>query len=196
MRIEVYTDGSATTPDKPGGWGYVIVVNGVKNQEGSGYMENASNNDAELQAAIEGLGAVQEFLIHGVPSLTTYSVTLVSDSEIILRWANGTYAFRQESKVEKYNLLRYRMQCLRASTKWIEGHTGDERNERCDSLANAARKQINVDDVKKKTKKPAAGFSENFPIYMKENRKLYIEYNGTTKEIDLENNIITDYTNK
>ena len=57
MKIEVYTDGSATTSEKPGGWGYVIVIDGVKHSEGSGRMETATNNDAELEGAIMGLAA-------------------------------------------------------------------------------------------------------------------------------------------
>ena len=57
MKIEVFSDGSATVPSKPGGWAWVMVVDGSKHSEGSGYSPNASNNDMELMSSIMGLAA-------------------------------------------------------------------------------------------------------------------------------------------
>lgn len=162
MHIEVYTDGSATTKDKPGGYGYVIIIDGKKHSEGSGHIEKGTNNDAELQAAIEGLTAAKD--IQGVyfwdnPSAPASpmpkSITLVSDSQIVLGWANGSYAFRQENKIEKYKQLKLLVNLFNVQTRWIEGHTGDEHNERCDKLANAARLGKDVDAIKEKVKKQA-----------------------------------------
>ena len=193
MKIELYSDGSATVSEKPGGYGWVMVVNGVKHSEGNGYMPLASNNDAELEAAISGLVAVHQFLLNA-PTLSTYSVTLVSDSEIVLNWANGIYAFRQENKIDKYNLLRQQMASMHVQTRWVKGHTGDEHNERCDRLANAARLQVTIDEVKKPVKKVNKPLPDkDFVVYLKENLKLYVHYKGTVKEIDLENNTIVDY---
>lgn len=142
MKIEVYSDGSATVATKPGGYGYVIVVEGVKIKEGSGHMLLASNNDAELEGAIQGLAQVVREMVSGtIPSDQGNEVTLVSDSEIILNWASGAYRFKQKAKLDKYNQLMQLMTRLKAKTRWVEGHTGDEHNERCDKLANAARKQ-------------------------------------------------------
>ena len=194
MRIELYSDGSATTSDKPGGYGWVMVINGAKHSEGNGYMDFASNNDAELEGAIQGLAAVYQFLMNA-PTLSTYSVTLVSDSEIILNWANGTYAFRQENKIQKYNLLRQHMTSMRVNTRWVQGHTGDEHNERCDRLANAGRLQVPVDEVKKETKKKVTpqSITQDYVVYVKEDLKLYVHYKGKIKEIDLEQNTVKEY---
>lgn len=160
MKIEVYTDGSATTADKPGGYGWVIVLDGKKDSEGSGYMELASNNDAELEAAIQGLAAVKKVIestphLFGILSVVPQSdsVTLVSDSQIILGWANGQYAFKQENKISKYKELQLLVNIMHVQTRWIEGHTGDEHNERCDKLANAARLGTDVNQIKPKKKK-------------------------------------------
>ena len=62
MNLEIYTDGSASLNDRPGGYGWVIVTNGEKHSEGSGYMPVASNNDAELEAAIQGLYAAKNLI--------------------------------------------------------------------------------------------------------------------------------------
>ncbi len=56
-RIEVYSDGSATIATKPGGYGWVVVVDGEFHSEGSGHSDAATNNDMELEAAIQGLTA-------------------------------------------------------------------------------------------------------------------------------------------
>ena len=64
MKIEVYSDGSATTADKAGGWGSVIVIDGALHKELSGHLESATNNDAELEAAIQGLAATYDLLLN------------------------------------------------------------------------------------------------------------------------------------
>ncbi|MGH7974790.1 MAG: ribonuclease HI [bacterium] len=139
MKVEVYSDGSGTTAQTPGGYGFVVVIDGVKMYEGSGHLENATNNDCELQGAIEGLNSINEVVGYLEPKT---EVVLVSDSEIILGWADGTNAFRQEEKIDKYYALRNLMATFKAKTRWVPGHTGDEHNEQCDKLANAARLQV------------------------------------------------------
>lgn len=137
MKIEVYSDGSGTTKTTPGGYGFVVVVDGVAQYEGSGHLELATNNDCELQGAIEGLDSLH---YHFEPE-EKIEVWLVSDSEIVLGWASGERAFRQEEKILKYQQLKNLMGEFKAKTRWVPGHAGEEHNERCDKLANAARLQ-------------------------------------------------------
>lgn len=136
MMVEVYTDGSGTTKATPGGYGYVIVIDGVKRTEGSGHMNLATNNDAEMEAAIQGLATAQTLV-----GKEDYEVWLVSDSQIILGWATGRYEFKQEEKMDKYELLQKLMLELGVRTRWVRGHNGDQYNEQCDKLAKAARLQ-------------------------------------------------------
>src|SRR5271170_5311388 len=100
MKIEIYSDGSATTVDKPGGWAWVITVDGEKHSEGSGYCPNATNNDMELQGAIQGLKAslqiVNSTACIGISMANeTFHVVLCSDSQLTLGWASGEYRFNQ-----------------------------------------------------------------------------------------------------
>jgi ribonuclease HI len=136
MCIEVYSDGSGTTKDKAGGYGFVVVVDGKKSYEGSGHLDYATNNDCELEGAIEGLYSLHAHLERE----DLIDVWLVSDSEITLGWADGTRAFRQEEKILKYQQLRNLMADFKAKTRWVKGHSGEPFQERCDRLANAARK--------------------------------------------------------
>jgi ribonuclease HI len=135
-KIEVYSDGSGTVSTKAGGYGFVVVVDGVKQYEGSGHLEFATNNDCELQGAIEGLDSLH---YHFEQEEFT-DVWLVSDSEITLGWADGTRAFRQEEKILKYQQLRNLMAEFKAKTRWVKGHSGEPFQERCDKLANIGRK--------------------------------------------------------
>lgn len=144
MKIEVYSDGSATIATKPGGYGYVICFDGQKIDEGFGYMPTATNNDAELEAAIQGLAQVLKMRIDGKIPIGTHEIFLVSDSQIVLGWVDGTYRFKQRAKMAKFHQLQHVCRKLNVKTRWVEGHTGDEHNERCDKLANQGRKMYDT----------------------------------------------------
>lgn len=137
--LEVYTDGSATTANLPGGWAYVLVAGGSKIQEGSGHLDKATNNTAEITAGIRGLEAASGELLAN-PGVYA-SVVLISDSQLVLHFAEGTW------RCKKYHLqllvgqLQQLYRKLNAATRWVKGHSGDTYNERCDVLAKAARAQ-------------------------------------------------------
>jgi len=194
--IEVYSDGSATTAAKPGGYAWVMVVDGVKHSEGSGHVVSATNNDMELESAIQGLSAVLKYILLSTSTcedpekskeIARCEVILVSDSQITLGWASGTYRFKQESKIEKYKQLKGLMESLNAKTRWVKGHSGDPYNSRCDLLANNARKGlmqksvINPDSLK------------NSLIGTKKEGVFCVWWGDKLKIICLTNNAIEDY---
>ena len=147
MKIEVYTDGSATTADKPGGWGYVILVDGVKHSEASGGLQKATNNVAEITAAIEGLRAASLLQANANGNARTdgvndVSIELISDSQLVLRYATGEYQCRKYHLLPLYLELRKHYRSTGATTRWVRGHSGDTYNEQCDKLAKAARANV------------------------------------------------------
>lgn len=137
IKIEVYADGSGNTFDSDGGWGFVMVVDGVNLKEGSGYLPSATNNVAELTAAIQGLKYADAYV--QAANLTNYEVILVSDSQLTLGYASGLYKCKAvhlgplNIEVKKY------YNKLSATTKWVKGHSGNHYNEICDQLAGEAR---------------------------------------------------------
>lgn len=141
--IEVYTDGSSLITTKTGGYGWVLVVNGIKYLEGNGYLRRADNNEAELEAALRGIEEVWNFIsqesLNGDHQTLNYEVTLFSDSQIVLSWASGIYFFKQELKYQKFSKLKELVQLLNVKTKWIRGHSGHKYNERSDELATLGR---------------------------------------------------------
>lgn len=183
MRLDVFTDGSATISTKPGGYGYVLVYNDNKVDEGFGHMEKATNNDAELEAAIQGLAAAMKFALSN--GLNKPEVTLVSDSQIILNWASGAHKFKQQAKMAKYNALRALVDRMGVKTRWVQGHSGDEHNERCDKLANMGRK--NQEKEERKIANPQT------KIGTKKDGVISFWYKGTLKVIDLSANIVEDF---
>lgn len=190
MKIEVYTDGSATIATKPGGYGWVMVIDGEKHSEGNGHIEKASNNDAEMEAAIQGLVAAYKFIMdsriaNAETSQVDFETFLVSDSQLILGWASGGYKFKQLDKMEKYHQLKGLVARMGVKTRWVRGHSGDEHNERCDKLANEGRTGV---------KKPEKLVNkEDTLIGSKKKGVVCIWYKENLKVIDLDTNIVEDY---
>lgn len=189
MRAAVWSDGSATTKDKPGGYGWVLTIDDRFHSEGSGHLEKATNNDAELVAALKGLEAALTMLSTNPSSFPLeFEVTLRSDSELILGWANGSYKFKQIDKLPLYDELRRLMHKLHAKTEWIKGHSGNQWNERCDYLANQARLGI-----QKEKEKEEAKITGNTLIGKKKEGVVCFWAYGKLKLLDILNNICEDY---
>lgn len=170
----------------------MLVIDGVKYAECGGHMEGASNNDAEMEAAIQGLAAVlkgwNEGKIGGSKIESLGDVTLCSDSQLILGWASGRYQFKQASKIGKYKQLKFLVNRLDVKTQWIEGHSGHEHNERCDKLANEAR--LGITRISDRAEAIAAGKTL---IGTKKSGTLCVWYKSCLKVIDLETNTVEDY---
>ena len=140
-KIEVYSDGSGNTFNGDGGYGWRLIVNGILYREGNGYLSSSSNNFAELTAAIRGLEAASEYINRDNTVLLsdTRSVVLVSDSQLVLGYANGSYKCKALHLAPLCIELKKLYKATEASTRWVKGHNGDEHNEGCDKLAKAAR---------------------------------------------------------
>lgn len=120
-----------------GGWGYVIMDNDDQVLEGSGYLQQATNNVAELSAAIQGLKAAEQYINSN--NIEDYEITLISDSMLVLNYANGSWRCKKEHLMPLRDELQALYKKLGASTKWVKGHSGHPQNERCDELAKSAR---------------------------------------------------------
>lgn len=140
MKLEIYCDGSATIATKPGGWAFVVVLDGNEIHRQNGGLQKATNNMAEISAAINGLEWFIAAKNNGSPDLADVKeVELVSDSQLVLRYANGEYGCKAQHLVPLYIKLRNLYNASTATTRWVKGHNGDHYNEICDELAKAAR---------------------------------------------------------
>ena len=186
MAIEIYTDGSSDTKTRVGGWGYAIVIDGELFRYGSGHLDDASNNDAELMAAINGL----ESLV-GINFNTPLNgpKILKSDSRLILGWADGNYRFKQANKIHLHEKLLSLVQHFNCKTEWVKGHSGNKWNTFCDKLANDARLNLaKTIETKEKEEK-----GETL-IAKRKTGVVCLYYKNKLKIIDLANNIVEDYS--
>lgn len=134
MPLKIYTDGSGTTHENPGGWAYVIVKDGQEIVRGSGGQQNATNNQMELMAAIQGLAAAGPLKEEGEILL------LVSDSEYVVNLANGTYDAKKNLGLAR--ALSIGMSIFGAHAMWTKAHSGDQWNELADYLAGMERQKL------------------------------------------------------
>lgn len=140
MKIEIYSDGSGNTFDSDGGYGYRLVVDGSLYKEGSGYIARATNNVAEITAAINGLEELKRLIATDpIFAAGNFSITLVSDSQLVLGYASGRYQCKALHLTQLYIQLKGLYKELGADIRWVKGHSGDEHNEGCDKLAKAGR---------------------------------------------------------
>lgn len=136
MLIEIYSDGSSDgKTGGVGGWAFVVLVDSVKVHENSGVEQNATNNTMEIMGAIQGM----EYVHTHYPQCK--DITVISDSQLVLKFATGEYTVKKPHLIPYVIRLRKVFKLLNAKTRWVKGHNGDEHNERCDELAKAAREQ-------------------------------------------------------
>ena len=142
--VHLYTDGACSGNPGPGGWAYILVhpASG-KRREHAGAERDTTNNRMELTAVIEGLRALSR------PS----SVDLTSDSQYVLKgldewldqWKARGWRTADKKPVKNEDLWRV-LDDLRATHTlrfhWIRGHNEHPENERCDTLAVAAREAL------------------------------------------------------
>lgn len=135
-KIEIYTDGACSGNPGKGGWGAVLVYNGIEKELSGGEMET-TNNRMELTAVIEALSALKE----------PCEVTLTTDSKYVCDAINKkwVYSWKQNGwkkadkkpalNVDLWERLLPLLEKHNVTFEWVKGHNGHPYNERCDTLA-------------------------------------------------------------
>lgn len=135
--VLIYSDGSSSgRADRPGGWGYVIVVEGAPVDAGAGGHPRTTNNLMEMEAAIQGLLSAMKMGLHR-EGRTVY---LVSDSQYVLGIGSGQMT--PSKNLKEAGELKALMSRVGAIPCWIKGHSGEEWNERVDRLAGYGKEQV------------------------------------------------------
>lgn len=135
-KIEIYTDGACSGNPGKGGWGAVLVYNGIEKELSGGELET-TNNRMELTAVIEALSKLKE----------PCEVTLTTDSKYVCdainkgwlnSWKNNNWKKADKKpalNVDLWQKLLPLLETHRVEFCWVKGHNSHPYNERCDSLA-------------------------------------------------------------
>jgi ribonuclease HI len=137
-RVALYADGSCHGNPGPGGWAAILEYNG-RTRELTGAEPATTNNQMELRAVIEGLGALKEPCAVDVWSDSRYVIDGMKSW--LASWKRRGWQTADRKPVKNADLWR----ALDAAAApheirwhWVRGHDGHVQNERCDQLANEA----------------------------------------------------------
>lgn len=136
-RIEIYTDGACSGNPGPGGWGAILRFQG-KEREISGGEASTTNNQMELQAAIEALRALKEPCV--VDLYTDSQYLRQGITQWIHNWKRNGWKTADRKPVKNQSLWERLDELVQTHTinwHWLKGHAGHPENERCDELARA-----------------------------------------------------------
>lgn len=134
--VDIYTDGACRGNPGRGGWGAILVYNGIE-KELSGGEAQTTNNRMELSAVIAALSVLKE----------PCEVKLTTDSQYVVNaiekgwlssWMKNNWKKSDKSAVLNVDLWQKLVQLLdkhSVTFVWVKGHNGHPFNERCDSLA-------------------------------------------------------------
>ncbi len=151
--IVIYADGAASPNPGKGGYGVVIIHNGLR-QELSGGFRATTNNRMELMGAIVGLRAVQLIPARGDNKA---KVVLYSDAKYVVDMFNGGHALKWRNNgwtrsngrekarnPDQWNELLALAEQHDVRMVWVKGHADNLENACCDELAVAARQKENL----------------------------------------------------
>jgi ribonuclease HI len=135
-KVILYTDGACSGNPGPGGYGAVLIYEGVE-KEIAGGEKSTTNNKMEMMAVIKGLEALKEPCEVSVYSDSAYIVNAIEQGWIDSWKKNG---WRKADKkpvknVELWEKLLELMDTHKVTFNKVKGHADDEYNNRCDRIA-------------------------------------------------------------
>ncbi len=140
--VELWTDGACRGNPGPGGWAAILIAKG-REKFLQGAEALTTNNRMELTAAIRGLQALTR----------PCAVRLHTDSQYVLKgitewmpdWKRRGWRTADKKPVKNVDLweaLDTQVARHEVEWHWVRGHSGVERNEQVDALANQAIDQM------------------------------------------------------
>lgn len=153
-KVFIYTDGACSGNPGPGGFGVLLMSEGVPSKEISKGFFQTTNNRMELLAVITAFESLK----------SPCNVHLYSDSKYVVdsllkgwakKWQSNNWKKSDKSKAENIDLWERMLNVIEEKEKlgfkitlhWVKGHAGHEHNEKVDELSVIASKNPTEKDV-------------------------------------------------
>ena len=153
-KTKIYTDGAARGNPGPAGWAAIIFW-GDKVIELGGRSDHATNNQMELQGAIEALRYTKKYCTRQdlvqVEIFSDSKYVILGITEWIFNWQKNNWRNAAKKPVlnkELWQDLYELAKDLKIKWHYVEGHSGDKYNDRADEIATSF-----ADNIKIKLKK-------------------------------------------
>ncbi len=134
--VTIYTDGACSENPGPGGWAAILMYKTVK-KEISGSEEMTTNNRMEVTAAIMALEALKQTCEVDIYTDSAYLCNTF-EQHWIDNWVRSGWKKADKKPVENRELWERLLNMTeRHEVTWhkVKGHSDNEFNNRCDSLA-------------------------------------------------------------
>lgn len=137
--VEIYTDGACSGNPGPGGWGAILMYNGHE-KEISGALAHTTNNRMELLAAIEALQILKEPCTVKIYSDSAYMCNAFN-KRWLDTWQRNGWQTSKKQPVENDDLWKRLLELRQTHSLTlikVAGHSNNDYNNRCDTLARKA----------------------------------------------------------
>ncbi len=144
-KVYIYTDGACSGNPGPGGWGAILLYNGIEKRI-SGFELETTNNRMELLSAIEALSKLKEPCEVHLYSDSAYLVNAFNQNWLT-SWVNNNWKIKSK-EIKNKDLWT---ELIRLSNTHditfikVKGHSDNEYNNLCDKMA---REQIENNKLK------------------------------------------------
>jgi len=143
--IKIYTDGACLGNPGPGGYAAVLLL-GRGRKEVSAGRRQTTNNRMELLAAILGLSTLKQPSKVELYSDSKYLVDNILQGNVRRWWGNGWKLDRKTTaqNIDLWEIILDLCRIHNVTFIWVEGHSGNPENERCDQLAMQTARRANL----------------------------------------------------
>ena len=142
-KVTIYTDGACSGNPGVGGWGAVLMYNGVEKRI-SGAEDNTTNNRMELLAVINALECLKEPCEVTLYSDSAYAVNAFLNGWVY-EWEKSGWKKADKKPVLNDDLWKRLLSLTRihkVEFVKVKGHADNEYNNVCDKLATDAVKNF------------------------------------------------------